>query len=82
MHFISVAFIVITAMVVVSCEKQVAKKPVLVTGVQIDKSEITLVLINDTGQLTATVLPEMQRTRRLHGLRVMMLLQRSTAVVW
>ena len=59
LHFISVAFIVITVMIVGSCEKDLSnKKPVLVTSVTLDKSEITLVLINDTEQLTATVLPE------------------------
>ena len=55
---ISAVFILLTAMIVVSCEKQVSKKPVLVTDVQLDKAEITLTLINDTEQLTATVLPE------------------------
>ncbi len=58
LHFISVAFIVITVMIVFSCENELSKKPVLVTDVKLDKSEITLVLINDTQQLTATVLPE------------------------
>ena len=56
--FILVAFIVITAMLVISCEEQLSKKPVLVTDVHLDRSEITLLLINDTEQLTATVLPE------------------------
>ncbi len=45
-------------MIVFSCENELSKKPVLVTDVKLDKSEITLVLINDTQQLTATVLPE------------------------
>ena len=45
-------------MIVVSCEEELSKKPVLVTDVQLDKSEITLLLINDTEQLTATVIPE------------------------
>ena len=58
LHFISVAFILITATIVVSCENELSKKPVLVTDVKLDKSEITLVLINDTQQLTATVVPE------------------------
>ena len=58
LHFISVVFILITAMIVVSCEEELSKKPVLVTDVQLDKSEITLLLINDTEQLTATVIPE------------------------
>ena len=58
LHFIWSAFIVITVMLVVCCEKESNKKPVLVTDVKLDKTEITLVLINDTEQLTAIVLPE------------------------
>ena len=58
LHFISAAIIVITVMIVFSCENELSKKPVLVTDVKLDKSEITLVLINDTQQLIATVVPE------------------------
>ena len=59
LHSILGALIVITVMIVVSCERELSnKKPVLVTEVKLDKSEITLVLINDTEQLTAIVLPE------------------------
>ena len=58
LHFISVVFIVITAMIVITCKDELSKKPVLVTNVKLDKSEISLPLINDTEQLTATVIPE------------------------
>ncbi len=57
-HIIHSALIALTMMIVVSCENDLSKKPVLVTEVQLDKSEITLILIGDTGKLTATVLPE------------------------
>ena len=56
--WILAAFFLSVAVFFVCCEKQVSKKQVLVTGVQLDKSEITLILINDTEQLTATIMPE------------------------
>ncbi len=59
LYFISVVLIVLTAIIVVNCKDEPEKKKtVLVTGVDLDKSEVTLALINDTEQLTATVLPE------------------------
>jgi len=65
LHFVWSAFIVITAMIVGSCENDSSKKPVLVTDVKLDKSEITLVLINDTEQLTAIVSPEKATNKKV-----------------
>jgi len=65
-HFIWGTIAFISLMVVVGCENELSnKKPVLVTDVQLDKSEITLVLIDDTEKLTATVFPENATNKKI-----------------
>lgn len=55
---ISAVLLLAMCQLITSCEKQLPKKQVRVSGVEIDRSEVTLLLINDTVRLKATVLPE------------------------